>query len=304
MAGQVLFSCPDCRSPVPSPVTQVNQKPKVTHNESSESDSGIHYATSPSESREGERSVEEVRRRDLSSENFEFKSPDFDCISISMIATPPFTPPVFLATINQNKNESLHDLQQTKSPSYPLISSASTCSNISEIADAQSTANSIYSIMHGTESSIFDLTKEIRKSLSASLQDRDSGVSSPREKTKTSPNFLVRSHTKQLKVKSSSSPSLLVTGIPSEPERLTPENLPYVVECPYCSYRFCSRCEFREHPGKPCRVIGEIGLEDEEEDCACLRLPSSRPASRSRSTTSGGKAKSNKKGSLRRLARL
>jgi len=299
MPGQVLFPCPECKSPVASPaLSHVNEEKvkSIFIGTERSLESEYEFPLTPSVD-DGYSSM--MSRREGSSNQFEFKSPDFESISMSMIVTPPYTPPTYGEAGNHYDSEgSFQELQNTKSPSCPFLASTS--------------ALSISDSCPGVKRSISEENLGSPPSISEIEISEDSGFGSPRTNLKArggspSPSLLRSLQAKQLKLKSCSSPSLLASeGKDNESNQSMEQTGPVVLQCPDCSYRFCSRCQFREHPGTLCRLIGDMDADEEEDHhYACLGLHTSRPLTRPRprsaASTSGGKS-GKKKGSLRRLA--
>jgi len=91
-------------------------------------------------------------------------------------------------------------------------------------------------------------------------------------------------------------------------------NESYVLECPKCTFRFCSTCNEMEHTGRPCRVVGSSFLStscDNIYDGNLQVLPTIKDSSASsKSNSFKGRSgselekKKRKSASLRRLARL
>jgi hypothetical protein len=235
--------------------------------------------------------------------NNNIKTPEF--INISLLATPPGSPFPFSFSIGNSLN--MDGEMDTRPPSSLcgdiILSSMSMTMSLNDSALSQKSEVSHGSVEFMRDGSLYSQSEPysyLSKSQSRSLSS-----------------LLVRDERKPAS-QSHQPPSPIKMDVSKGPDPLEVDpDPPYVVQCPDCSYRFCSRCEFKEHPGKPCRLIG--GTEELTAESEGLASFESKPTSNSNSNKSAsfhvhvrprkGKGSASaagkqKKASLRRLANL
>ena len=312
MKGQVLFSCPDCNSPVPSPilsrVKEVKNPVLIQKIEVTETpplpphslDSGFNLSLTPSVSQSGDSS--------RSREEHVFKTPE-SFIDISQLVTPTMSP----YSMDGDTDERISEESPSQDISISSISLNDSVLGPSQMKSEEEVSKLKIEVSQAEVSSTNGSSLSVEVLRDGSLYQQNSYLlnsplppfnhSKDRSASASVSSLLV----KELKSDSAELPQFTKT-LPSMDSSgwSSLEEVPDVAECPECSYRFCSRCQFKEHPAQPCRLIGATddtaSTSNSAIGCTNINFHYSRSGRKMKGPSSGKQA--SKKSHLRRLAML